>query len=94
MDGVVEGSRNDNAARLAGNLIAKNVSIDMVEFFVQQWNLQNKPPLSRTEISTTVNSIFKTHQRKTSKHLSSEKQNTTYKNQKIYTVLQNTQRCF
>jgi hypothetical protein len=64
MDGVVEGSRNDNAARLAGNLIAKNVSIDMVEFFVQQWNLQNKPPLSKTEISTTVNSIFKTHQRK------------------------------
>ena len=64
MDGVVQGSRNDNAARLAGNLIAKGVSIEMVEFFVQQWNLQNKPPLSKNEISTTVNSILKTHQRK------------------------------
>ena len=32
MDGVVQGSRNDNAARLAGNLIAKGVSIEMVEF--------------------------------------------------------------
>ena len=44
MEGVVAGSRNDNAARLAGNLIAKNVSIEMVEFFVQSWNQQNKPP--------------------------------------------------
>ena len=64
MEGVVAGSRNDNAARLAGNLIAKNVSIEMVEFFVQSWNQQNKPPLPRSEISTTVNSILKTHERK------------------------------
>ena len=64
MEGVVAGSRNDNAARLAGNLIAKNVSIEMVEFFVQSWNQQNKPPLPKSEISTTVNSILKTHERK------------------------------
>ena len=64
IEGVVAGSRNDNAARLAGNLIAKNVSIEMVEFFVQSWNQQNKPPLPRSEISTTVNSILKTHERK------------------------------
>ena len=64
IEGVVQGSRNDNAARLAGNLIAKNVSIEMVEFFVQSWNQQNKPPLPRSEISTTVNSILKTHERK------------------------------
>tara|TARA_R110000796_G_scaffold47959_2_gene114932 strand:+ start:2049 stop:4169 length:2121 start_codon:yes stop_codon:yes gene_type:complete len=64
MEGVQAGSRNDNAARLAGNLIAKNVSIEMVEFFVQSWNQQNKPPLPRSEISTTVNSILKTHERK------------------------------
>jgi len=64
LTGVVQGSRNDNAARLAGNLIAKNVSIEMVEFFVQSWNQQNKPPLPRSEISTTVNSIQKTHERK------------------------------
>ena len=64
MEGVMAGSRNDNAARLAGNLISKNVTIEMVEFFVQSWNQQNKPPLSRSEISTTVNSILKTHERK------------------------------
>jgi len=64
MEGVVAGSRNDNAARLAGNLIAKDVSIEMVDFFVQSWNQQNKPPLPRSEISTTVNSILKTHERK------------------------------
>jgi len=64
MEGVSAGSRNDNAARLAGNLIAKNVSIEMVEFFVQSWNQQNKPPLPKSEISTTVNSILKTHERK------------------------------
>ena len=64
MEGVIAGSRNDNAARLAGNLIAKNVSIEMVEFFVQSWNQQNKPPLPRSEISTTVNSMLKTQERK------------------------------
>ena len=73
MEGVVQGSRNDNAARLAGNLIAKGVTIEMVEFFVQQWNLQNKPPLSRNEISTTVNSISKPMNEKTNKHHYSKK---------------------
>ncbi len=62
--GVKEGSRNDQAARLAGYLIAKDINIDFVEFFVQSWNRQNNPPLDHTEISTTVNSIQKTHDRK------------------------------
>ena len=62
--GVKEGSRNDQAARLAGYLIAKDINVDFVEFFVQSWNRQNNPPLDETEISTTVNSIQKTHDRK------------------------------
>jgi hypothetical protein len=62
--GVKEGSRNDQAARLAGYLIAKEINVDFVEFFVQSWNRQNNPPLDETEISTTVNSIQKTHDRK------------------------------
>ena len=62
--GVKEGSRNDQAARLAGYLIAKDINVDFVEFFVQSWNRQNNPPLDHTEISTTVNSIQKTHDRK------------------------------
>ena len=64
IQGVREGSRNDQAARLAGYLIAKDINIDFVEFFVQSWNRQNNPPLNSTEVSTTVNSIQKTHDRK------------------------------
>ena len=64
LDGVIEGSRNDQAARLAGYLIAKDLNIDFVHFFVNSWNQQNKPPLPDSEIQTTVNSIQKTHERK------------------------------
>jgi hypothetical protein len=64
IDGISEGGRNDQAARLAGYLIAKGLNTEFTEFFVQSWNEQNKPPLSRSEISTTVNSIQKTHDRK------------------------------
>ena len=65
IDGVTEGSRNDQAARLAGFLIAKGLNTTFTEFFIQSWNSQNKPPLPATEISTVVNSVQKTHDRKT-----------------------------
>ena len=64
IQGVSEGGRNDQAARLAGYLIAKGLNTDFTEFFVQSWNEQNTPPLSAGEISTTVNSVQKTHDRK------------------------------
>ena len=64
IQGVSEGGRNDQAARLAGYLIAKGLNTDFTEFFVQSWNEQNTPPLSASEISTTVNSVQKTHDRK------------------------------
>jgi hypothetical protein len=64
IQGVSEGGRNDQAARLAGYLIAKGLNTDFTEFFVQSWNEQNSPPLSASEISTTVNSVQKTHDRK------------------------------
>ena len=64
IQGMAEGGRNDQAARLAGYLIAKGLNTDFTEFFVQSWNEQNKPPLPANEISTTVNSIQKTHDRK------------------------------
>ena len=64
IQGVSEGGRNDQAARLAGYLIAKGLNTDFTEFFVQSWNEQNTPPLSVSEISTTVNSVQKTHDRK------------------------------
>jgi len=64
IQGISEGGRNDQAARLAGYLIAKGLNTDFTEFFVQSWNEQNTPPLPATEISTTVNSVQKTHDRK------------------------------
>jgi hypothetical protein len=64
LDGVSQGSRNDQAARLAGYLVAKNLNTDFVHFFVNAWNQQNVPPLPGSEIETTVNSIQKTHDRK------------------------------
>ena len=64
LDGVSQGSRNDQAARIAGYLIAKNLNTDFVHFFVDSWNQQNDPPLPDSEIKTTVNSIQKTHDRK------------------------------
>ena len=64
IQGVSEGGRNDQAARLAGYLIAKGLNTDFTEFFVQSRNEQNTPPLSASEISTTVNSVQKTHDRK------------------------------
>ena len=64
LEAAAEGSRNDTAARLAGYLIAKGLNVDFAQFFLQSWNRTNKPPLSDTEIATTVNSIMKTHERK------------------------------
>ena len=64
LEAAAEGSRNDTAARLAGYLIAKGLNVEFTEFFLQSWNQSNKPPLEDTEISTTVNSIMKTHERK------------------------------
>ena len=40
IDGVTEGSRNDQAARLAGFLIAKGLNTNFTEFFIQSWNSQ------------------------------------------------------
>ena len=64
LDGVNEGSRNDQAARLAGYLISKNLNLDFAKFFMQSWNDQNQPPLSQAEINSVVDNVKKTHDRK------------------------------
>ncbi len=64
LDGVNEGSRNDQAARLAGYLISKNLNLDFAKFFMESWNVQNTPPLPRHEIISVVDNVKRTHDRK------------------------------
>ena len=64
LDGVLEGSRNDEAARISGYLISKNVNIEFVKIFLQNWNKNNNPPLPQEEIETVVTSVKSTHDRK------------------------------
>ena len=64
LNGVNEGSRNDQAARLAGYLISKNINIDFCKFFLQSWNSQNQPPLPNNEVISVVENVKKTHDRK------------------------------
>ena len=67
LDGVNEGSRNDQAARLAGYLISKNINQEFVKFFLQSWNTNNNPPLPQKEVDTVVRSVRETHDRKNAK---------------------------
>ena len=67
LDGVNEGSRNDQAARLSGYLISKNLNLEFAKFFMQSWNTQNQPPLPQSEINSVVDNVKKTHDRKNQK---------------------------
>jgi hypothetical protein len=67
LDGVNEGSRNDQAARMSGYLISKNLNMDFIKFFMQSWNRQNSPPLSQREINSVVDNVKRTHDRKNKK---------------------------
>jgi hypothetical protein len=60
----MEGSRNDGAARIAGYLISKNVNLDFVKVFLQNWNKNNNPPLPQAEVDSVVHNVKKTHDRK------------------------------
>jgi hypothetical protein len=64
LDGVLEGSRNDGAARIAGYLISKNVNLDFIRVFLQNWNKNNNPPLPQQEIDSVVDNVKRTHDRK------------------------------
>ena len=64
LDGVNEGSRNDQAARISGYLISKNVNLDFTKFFLQSWNNQNNPPLPQKEVESVVDNVKRTHDRK------------------------------
>ncbi|KKL85475.1 hypothetical protein LCGC14_1954310, partial [marine sediment metagenome] len=60
LKGIDRGGRNDACAKLAGYYAGKRIPKDITLEMMFQWNKNNKPPLPRHEISTTVNSVFKT----------------------------------
>lgn len=60
-----EGERNDTAARLAGRVIAKGMSLAETLQMVREWNARNPVPLPDSEIETTVCSIARTHTERT-----------------------------
>ena len=62
--GVEEGQRNGACARLCGYLIGKGVPKDVVLTIVRQWNEKNRPPLSDHEVAATVESVYKTANRR------------------------------
>lgn len=61
--GVSEGGRNAMTARLAGYLFNKSMPFDIVESIIKEWNEKNSPPLPLREIETTLESVWKKHQR-------------------------------
>lgn len=64
LQGISSGGRNDGCARLAGYYADKGIVKDAALIMLQQWNERNDPPLSISEIETTVKSVYKTAYRK------------------------------
>lgn len=59
---VAEGGRNDAAASLAGQYIASGLSLRDTKRILDGWNATNLPPLSDSELNTTIASVARTHQ--------------------------------
>ena len=61
-EGVESGSRNDTATRVAGYWLRMSGGDAKVCYrALRLWNLQNKPPLSDSELVTIVKSVAKRH---------------------------------
>ena len=66
LGGLAEGEgRNEAAIRIAGHLIGKNNSWEIIETTLRGWNQKNRPPLSENELSGILKSaekLFERHQ--------------------------------
>lgn len=59
---ISEGSRNEKITRLAGHLISRELNPRIVQSLMLGWNLRFcLPPLPDSEVSSTVDSICKSH---------------------------------
>ena len=60
-NGAPNGTRNDQAARLAGYLKTKH-PVDIVSALMENWNNINQPPLEDAELQAVINSVERYHQ--------------------------------
>lgn len=62
-EGVEFGERNQSLASIAGSWIRAGHTVEECVGKAVAWNLMNKPPMEEAEVRTTVESIFRTHNR-------------------------------
>lgn len=58
-EGVMQGSRNNTTVALASSLMQSGVSRKDTEAILMDWNESNTPPLSESELITTVSSAYR-----------------------------------
>lgn len=63
IEGVPNGKRNKDAAKLAGRYFEKGLSKAEVLTFLEGWNRKNSPPMTENELKAVVESISKTDNR-------------------------------
>ena len=65
VNGASEGGRNDMLARLVGYFAGKGLDQDVTLVQMLQWGARCVPPLDPEEVSTTVESVHRTAERRT-----------------------------
>lgn len=64
LGGVGTGQRNDVCARLAGYYYKRRLPLDVARAMLHNWNDKNNPPLTVREVNTTVESVYRTAERR------------------------------
>ena len=61
LDGVDEGERSRDAAKLAGRYFTLGMSVKEVLMMMCTWNIRNRPPISSRDLRATIMSIYDKH---------------------------------
>jgi len=64
LSGVGQGGRNDAATRLAGYFASKDMAKEVAAHLLKDWNSKNEPPLHDRELTTVLDSVYKTEFRR------------------------------
>jgi len=62
--GVARGERNSTCAGLAGFFYGHRIAEDIAQGLLQNWNLHNRPPMTREDVDRTVSSVYRTAARR------------------------------
>jgi len=57
-EGATQGHRNDTLARLVGHYARLKIPYEELLVIMEEWNEKNKPPLPRSELLATIDSIY------------------------------------